>query len=116
MQASAALTKFRFVKQTGAQTVAPVAASTERPLGVVQVDVSVAEAALGKSVAVSTEGIMWVEAGAAIALGARVMSDATGRAITAATAGNQPVGVARGAVGAAGELCPVELMPGAPVI
>jgi len=109
MQASAALTKFRFVKQTGTQTVAPNAAINTQSMGVVQQDVSAGEAALGKTVPVYTEGIMWVEAGAAISLGARVMSDSSGRAVTLATAGSFPTGLARKAAGGAGELVPVEL-------
>ncbi len=116
MQASAALTKRRFVRQTGAQTVAPVSASTQRSLGVVDQDVSAAEVTAGKQVPVFTLGQVWVEAGAAIALDARVMADASGRAITAATATNIPTGVCRGAVAGAGEWALIELTPGMPAL
>lgn len=114
MQAGGALTKRRFVRQSGGQTVVQTSASTQRSLGVVDTDVSADEATRGKQVPVFTQGLVWVEAGAAIALDARVMADASGRAITAATATNIPTGVCRGAVGGAGEWALIELTPGQP--
>lgn len=115
-EASAAITKARLVKQTGNQTVAPCAASTDRPIGVAQLDISASEATAGKGTGVMVLGVAWTEAGAAVALGARVMSDASGRAITAATATNIPCGVAMKAAGGAGELIPVLLTPGLPAL
>lgn len=113
-QAGGALTKHRFVKISGNQTVVQTAASTDRSLGVVNVDVSAGEATLGKSFDVHVHGVPWVEAGAAVTQGGRVMSDSSGRAINAATATNIPTGVALKAAANAGDLIPVLLTPGMP--
>ena len=114
--ASAAIVKNRFVKLTGAQTVGPISVSTQRALGVANVDISAGEAAAGKTTAVHVLGIAFVEAGAAVAIEARVMPDTLGRAITAATATNIPCGVALKAAAAAGDLIPVLLTPGQPAL
>lgn len=111
-EASAAIVFNRFVKQSGNQTVAQCAASTDRALGVATTNISTAEATAGKGTAVVVLGVAWTEAGAAVALGSRVMPDASGRAITAATVGNIPCGVAMKAAAGAGELIPVLLSPG----
>lgn len=116
MQATTALTKHRLVQQGGAQTVAAITASTQRALGVVNVDVSAAEFAAGKTVDVKVHGSVLAEAGAAITLGARVMPDTSGRVITAATATNIPCGVALKAAAGVGELIPVLLTPGMPAL
>ncbi len=115
-QASAALIKSRFVKITGNQTVALTALSSDRPIGVGQSDISVAEAAAGKTATVNVIGVAWVEAGAAVAINTRVMADTVGRAITAVTATNIPAGVSLKAAAAAGDLIPVLLTPGMPAL
>ena len=89
--AATALARFRLVNFAGSQAVAG-----ERALGV-----AVADFDLGEQAGVNARGEMLVEAGAAIARGAAVQADATGRAITLA-AGVQ-VGEARDAATAAGE-------------
>lgn len=58
---------------------------------------------------------LMIEAGAAITAGAAVMSDASGRAITAATAGSNILGYAVEAAGAAGELIQVVSSKGSQV-
>lgn len=108
-QASGAVTKLRFVKVTGDQTIGPAAAVTDKCLGVVQVDVSAAEATQGKSVAVMVYGVSWVEAAAAITRGDNVGPSANGRAQTA-VATQFPLGVALKAAAAAGDLIPVLLL------
>lgn len=114
--ASAAIVKNRFVKLSGNQTVAQAAASTDRSIGVANVDISAAEATAGKTTAVHVLGAPFVEAAAAISQGARVMSDAAGKATTATGAGNVPLGIALKAAAANGDLIPVLLTPGLPVI
>ncbi len=71
-----------------------------------------ASAAAGDKVPVDVLGTAVVEAGAAVAAGATVKSDASGRAITWVTSGAK-VGVALQAAGAAGEMIEVLLIPNA---
>lgn len=94
----------RFVTVAGGQT-----AADGHALGVAQ---AVATAA-GQPVPVLVQGIAVVEAGAAIAAGATIKSDASGRGITWATSGAK-LGVALGAATAAGEKIPVVLTLSAP--
>lgn len=63
---------------------------------------------LGEAAQVMTDGVSKVVAGAAVAAGAKVMSNASGQAITA-TATNKAVGMALAAAAAAGEIIPVLL-------
>ena len=90
--ATAALTRFRFVDFTG-----NVASAGERPLGVATTDFDT-----GEQASVATHGEILVEAGAAIAVGAEVESDASGRAVTKTT--GVAFGVARDAAAAAGDI------------
>lgn len=90
--AAAALTRFRFVDFTG-----NVASAGERPLGVATTDFDT-----GEQASVATHGEILVEAGAAIAAGAEVESDASGRAVTKTT--GVAFGVARDAAAAAGDI------------
>lgn len=109
-QASAAVVKNRFVKLSGNQTVAPIAAVTDKALGVVQVDISTTEAAQGKTGAVMVLGVSWVEAAAAITINDSVSPSANGRAQTT-VATQFPAGRALKAAAAAGDLIPVLLNP-----
>ena len=90
--AAAALTRFRFVDFTG-----NVASAGERPLGVATTDFDT-----GEQASVATHGEILVEAGAAIAAGAEVESNASGRAVTKTT--GVAFGVARDAAAAAGDI------------
>ncbi len=90
--AATALTRFRFVDFTG-----NVASAGERPLGVATTDFDT-----GEQASVATHGEILVEAGAAIAVGAEVESDASGRAVTKTT--GVAFGVARDAAAAAGDI------------
>ena len=90
--AAAALTRFRFADYSG-----NVASAGERPLGVATTDFDT-----GEQASVATHGEILVEAGAAIAAGAEVESDASGRAVTKTT--GVAFGVARDAAAAAGDI------------
>ena len=90
--AAVALFRFRFADYSG-----NVASAGERVLGVPTTDFSA-----GEQASVATHGEILVEAGAAIAAGAEVESDANGRAVTKTT--GIGFGVARDAAGAAGEI------------
>ena len=66
-------------------------------------------------VEVAVQGIAFVEAGAAIAIGVLVTTDASGRGVTAAPAAgvnNRHVGIALDAAVAAGDIIRVLLSPG----
>jgi hypothetical protein len=76
--------QYRFVKAgaTEGQVVA-IAAATDKPLGV-QYDTP---NAAGKAIEVVSAGIVEVTAGAAVAYGAEVQTNASGKAITVTTGG-----------------------------
>ena len=105
--ANGSITKKRFVKldttdSTG-ETVKQCDTQGEVAFGVSLFSVSSAEVLRGKGASVITDGRAIVEAGAQVAIGAAVMADATGRAITA-TSGNFILGYCdENAGGAAGD-------------
>lgn len=82
MDAAAAVTKFRFVKYSAAETVTPVTGIADVPAGVAQFTVSAGDIAKGKGATVRTMGVSEVEASAAIAVGALVEMLADGRVRT----------------------------------
>ncbi|WP_299085076.1 capsid cement protein [uncultured Paraglaciecola sp.] len=75
-------------------------------IGVSQ-EASAAASATPIPVAILNGGKVDVEAGAIVTVGARVMSDATGRAITATGATARVLGIALNTTGAAGEMITV---------
>ena len=75
-------------------------------IGVSQ-EASAAASAVPIPVAILNGGKVDVEAGAVVTVGARVMSDATGRAITAVGATARTLGWALNTTGAAGEMITV---------
>lgn len=99
--AAGAITAGRFVTPAGAQ-----AGADANTLGVARA----AAAAAGEKIPVDVLGVAVVEAGAAVAANATVKSDASGRAITWATAGAK-VGLALDAATAAGAMIRVLLIP-----
>lgn len=110
--AAAAITKKRFVKldttdATG-ETVKQCDTQGERAFGVSLFSVSSGEITRGKGASIFTEGRAIVEAGAALAVGVEVMTDASGRAV-AATAGNYILGVVDEPSGGTGQECSVVL-------
>jgi Uncharacterized conserved protein (DUF2190) len=92
LAAATSLSRFRLTAFSGAQ-----AAAGERALGV-----PVTNFDIGEQAGVATHGEMLVEAGAAVAVGDQVQSDASGRAITLAA--GVAFGVARDAATAAGDI------------
>ncbi len=97
-----AVAQYRFVSPAGAQVVADANA-----LGVARL-----AGVSGDDVPLDVLGTTIVEAGAAVAAGATLKSDATGRAITWVTAGAR-LAVALQAASAAGEFIEVMLIPNA---
>lgn len=109
--AGAAITAFRLVKLSAAETVIPSAAATDLFIGVA----NEVAAASGERQDVVLDGIAFVEAGAAVALGAYVGSDASGRGIPAAPGAgvnHRILGLALEAAGAAGDVIRVLICPG----
>lgn len=90
--AAVALSRFRLVDFTGNPTVAG-----ERALGVANSNYDA-----GEQAGVATHGEILVEAGAAVAVGAQVESDALARAVTLTT--GVAFGTARDAAAAAGDI------------
>lgn len=99
--AAGAIAAARFVTPANAQ-----AGADANTLGVSRY----AAGAAGEKIAVDVIGTAVVEAGAAIAAGATLKSDANGKAITWAAAGAK-VAIALQAAGADGELIEVLLIP-----
>lgn len=85
--AAAAITKFRAVKLSAAETVTPVTAIGDVVHGWEQFGVATDEIAKGKGASVRVEGITEAEASAAIAVGVEceVIADGRVRAVTAAS-------------------------------
>lgn len=109
--AGAAIAAFRIVKFSATDVVIPGAAATDRLIGICG-DVA---PAINERCETVIFGIAYCEAGAAIAQGDMVTSDAVGRGITAAPAAgvnNRVIGVAWDAASAAGDVIRVSLEPG----
>lgn len=103
--ASAAITRRRFVSFTASNFVCTQVAATSTVADGVATE---AQATVGGALEVQTDGIALVEAGAAVAAGVQVGSDASGRAILAAT-GVVSHGKSLTAAAAAGEMIQVKL-------
>ena len=109
--AGGAINPYRIVRFSAAETVVQAAAATESMFGV-NTDLVIVS---GERVEAMTQGIAWVEAGAAIAQGALVTADSVGRGVTAAPAAgvnNRHIGIAMDAAVAAGDQIRVLLSPG----
>lgn len=109
--AGGAITAFRLVKFSAAETVVLAAAATDSFIGVA----NEVAAASGERQDVVLDGIAFIEAGAAFSLGAYITSDASGRGVAAAPGAgvnNRIIGIALDAAAAAGDVCRVMLAPG----
>ena len=109
--AGGAISPYRLVRFSAADTVVQAAAATESMFGV-NTDLTIVS---GERVEVLVQGIAWVEAGAAITLGGLVTADSLGRGVVAAPAAgvnNRHVGIALDAAVAAGDQIRVLLSPG----
>jgi hypothetical protein len=119
-QGTGAIARSRFVTLDGdPQKVKQADAAGQRAVGVANEPLSTADQAAGKSggraIQVVMLGIVFVEASAAIALGALVATTSTGKAATAATT-NVPLGIALTAAAADKDLMAVLLTPGLPAL
>jgi len=83
--AAAALTAFRAVKFSAAETVTPVTAITDTIAGVVQHAVTAGEILKGKGASIAVEGDTIMECAGNIAIGVPVTINASGQAKVAAT-------------------------------
>ncbi len=109
--AGGAISPYRLVRFSAADTVVQAAAATESIFGV-NSDLTIVS---GERVEVMTDGIAFVEAGAAVTIGALITADASGRGVAAAPAAgvnNRVIGVALDAASAAGDVIRVLLSPG----
>jgi hypothetical protein len=106
--AAAAITKKRFVKLSGEQQVTQCSVDGENAIGVAMFSVSTTEITHGKGASVLEMGRAIVEAGAAVAVGAKVATDNQGRAITA-VATKHVLGICEKGASGAGAECTVRL-------
>lgn len=111
--AEAAVLPYRVVKfGTAEGQVIQAAAAADACIGIAS---EIGQATVGGRIDVTHEGVQEAEAGAAVARGALLMSDASGRVITGTAAAGTNYGVigrALAAAGAAGEIIPVLLAVG----
>ncbi|SRR6266576_959102 len=89
--AAAAVTKFRAVKFSAAETVTPVTAIGDQIAGFAQYSVSAAEILKGKGVPVRNDGITEAEATGPIAVGVQVQMESDGRVSAAVGASGKRI-------------------------
>jgi hypothetical protein len=109
--AGAAIAPYRIVRLASADTVEQASTLGQALIGV-NTDLTIVA---NERVEVAVQGIAWVEAGAAIAIGALVTTDSVGRGAAAAPAAgtnNRHIGIALDAAVAAGDQIRVLLSPG----
>src|SRR5215467_7444988 len=95
--AAAAITKFRCVKLSAAETVTPVTAITDTVIGVSQFGVASSEILRGKGASIRIWGVTECEAAGAIAVGQRCQLETTGRvSAEVGASGKRLVGVCVG--------------------
>lgn len=111
--AEAAVLPYRVVKfGTADGQVVQAAAAADASVGIAD---SLGQGTADSRVDVAVDGIAEAEAGAAVARGALVSVDSSGRVITAAASAGanvRVIGVAMSAAGAAGEIILVSIKPG----
>jgi len=102
---AAAIRQWRCVRMTAVDTCAEANTAGQVVLGVCQESVSANDSSRGRVADIRIMGITRAEAGAAITLGDRLVTDNQGRVVpaTAATAKQNQVGIAWAAAGAAGD-------------
>lgn len=103
---SAVANQYKCVKVTASFAVNLCTVSGEKILGILQ-----NKPLSGKSCEIATLGISKAQAGAAIAAGALLMTNASGQVITAATTGSTIIGWALEAAGGASEIISIQLAP-----
>jgi hypothetical protein len=111
--AEAAVLPYRVVKFGSADgQVVQAAAAADASFGIAD---NLGQGTAGSRVDVAVDGIAEAEAGAAVARGALLSVDSSGRVITAAASAGanvRVIGVAMSAAGAAGEIILVSIKPG----
>lgn len=112
--AAAAITKFQAVKFSAAETVTPVTAITDRPIGWAQFGVTAAEIQKGKGSSVMLMGVTEAVASGAIAVGDMVTLESTGKVSSlVGSSGKRIVGQCVGAASTNdGDRISLFLMPG----
>ena len=113
--AAAALTKFRAVKFSAAETVTPVTAKTDVIAGVVQHDVTAGEILKGKGASIAVEGDTLMECDAACTIGVMAGLNANGT-VHNAVAADRVIGHYVEGTGAAGEYARVHLIPNGAIL
>lgn len=106
--AGGAIGKFRAVEIAAGETVTQANAGTDAIIGICQEEITAGDATNGRIAAVQMDGISRCIAGASFSIGATLMTDSTGRVITA-TATNRQIGIAMQAAAAAGDHVDVSL-------
>jgi hypothetical protein len=110
---SAAVTKYRAVKMTAEQTVGPIAAAADLPVGIAQESVAAGDITKGKGCPVAEVGISAFEADAACTAGQRLVVGASGNGTLApqgtASAGTVIVGMCLAGANAQGKRGTVRL-------
>jgi len=96
--------QFFIVKRDASNNIILAAAAGDTLLGVLQNDPKAAQAGTVRKL-----GLSKVVAGAAITLGTEVISDAAGKAIATATAGDRILGVAEEAAAADGDVITIDM-------
>jgi hypothetical protein len=79
LAAGQTVTKFRAVKLSAVETVTPVTAITDRPIGFAQFSISAAELLKGKGCSVRVKGVTEAEANGAITIGTACTLETDGR-------------------------------------
>jgi hypothetical protein len=113
--AGGAIGIYRAVEIAAGEVVTQANAGTDAILGICQEEITADDVTRGRVANVQMLGVSRCIAGAAITIGATVMTDGTGRVI-AATATNRPIGMALQAAAAAGDHVDVFLTPTGSVI
>jgi Uncharacterized conserved protein (DUF2190) len=107
-QPTAAVAQYRVVRQTANQQCALPSAATQVPLGVTQEECTADNVTDGRVINVRMDGSSFLECAEAISIGARVGFDTNGKGVVIA-ATEQPLGIARTAAAADGDLIVVQI-------
>jgi hypothetical protein len=106
--AGGAIGKFRAVELAAGEVVTQANAGTDAIIGICQEEITAGDATNGRIASVQMNGVSRCIAGASFAIGSTVMTDGTGRVITA-TATNRQIGIALQAAAAANDHVDVSL-------
>lgn len=105
-----AIGQWKLVKMSASDTVIVCSATGDNPIGICMETISAQDATDGRVATIALLGVSRAIAGAAVAAGAVVMNDSTGRVVTA-TSTNFAVGRAVQSAGAANDQIDIILNP-----